>query len=75
MCEVCLVLRAHRHAVRSQPSGGRFEGIEKVFAAAGATQQPQPARRGMNLQDLFESLNGAQSFKSPAGQSLCVLLL
>jgi hypothetical protein len=65
--EFCLTLRAPRSDKSAErPSEGGFEGIEKVFAAVGlgSGAQPQPARRGMLSQDLFESPSGAQSCKS-----------
>ncbi|KAF8497822.1 hypothetical protein F5888DRAFT_1613094, partial [Russula emetica] len=67
--EFCLTLRAPRNEKSAErPSGGGFEGIEKVFAAVGlgGAAQPQPARRGMLSQDLFENPSGAQSRKSSA---------
>jgi hypothetical protein len=67
--EFCLTLRAPRSEKSAErPSEGGFEGIEKVFAAVGlgGAAQPQPARRGMLSQDLFESPNGAQSCRSSA---------
>ena len=58
--EFCLTLRAPRTTqttTAAQPSEGGFEGIEKVFAAVGlgGATQPQPTRRGMLSQDLFET--------------------
>ncbi|KAN0115698.1 hypothetical protein V8E52_006644, partial [Russula decolorans] len=67
--EFCLTLRAPRTEKSAErPSEGGFEGIEEVFAAVGlrGAAQPQPARRGMLSQDLFESPNGAQSHRSSA---------
>src|SRR5258708_7030624 len=67
--EFCLTLRAPRSEKSvGRPSEGGFEGIEKVFAAVGlgGAAQPQPARRGMLSQDLFESPNGATSRRSSA---------
>jgi hypothetical protein len=53
---------------RGQPFEGGFEVIEKVFAAVGlgGASQPQPARRGMLSQDMFESpsLKDGQSRRS-----------
>jgi hypothetical protein len=67
--EFCLTLRAPRGEKSAErPSGGGFEGIEKVFAAVGlggAAQLP-PARRGMLSRDLFESPNVDQSRRSSA---------
>jgi hypothetical protein len=67
--DFCLTLRAPRSERSAErPSEGGFEGTEKVFAAVGLgdAAQPQPARRGMLSQDLFESPSGAQSRKSSA---------
>ena len=67
--EFCLTLRAPRSEKSAErPSEGGFEGIEKVFAAVGlgGGTQPQPTRRGMLSQDLFENPNEPQSRKSSA---------
>ena len=64
----CLTLRAPRSEKSAEPpSEGGFKGLE-VFAAVGlgGAAQPQPARRGMLSQDLFESPNAAQSRRSSA---------
>jgi len=65
--EFCLTLRAPRNEKSAErPSEGGFEGIENVFAAVGLSgaAQPQPARRGILSQDLFESPNGPPSRRS-----------
>ena len=56
--EFCLTLHAPRSdKLAERPSEGGFKGIEKVFAAVGlgGAAQPQPARRGMLSEDLFEA--------------------
>ncbi|THH14293.1 hypothetical protein EW146_g6022 [Bondarzewia mesenterica] len=70
--EFCLTLQPPLRGTKREPSEPQepFEGMEQVLAAVGLGGVPQPSRRGMLSQELFDSPNeGATRQSSPAQTS------